>query len=524
MIELPDWLKSRGYLHISPQIDTRKNAIKLLRQINNEKFITQHAFYPLIHATIKNRRYKKDKETNVPSHFSIKTNGQVKSNAKERPLHYATHLDAIIFGCYAEKIQKKYEEHIGKVPELNNAITAYRKIPIPDDPNNKNKSTIHYAKEVFDEIKSRSQFSDDLVVLAFDIKSFFSSIDHKILYEQCAQLLGEKRLKPDYFAVLKAATRFSYILKDDFRKGKRKLKGRKAGFDEKYLAKTRKEKGINTFFDSPKAFRDSIKSGELKIYKNPFKNKQGKSIGIPQGLPISAILANLYLLKPDSEIVQKLVIERKCFYRRYSDDIIVICKTEEKEFVEKFVTEAIDQVKVEISKEKTEVFYFTNQVSNGNTSLHCYKETKGIRVPALLTYLGFEFNGRNTFIKSQNLSKFYRKMIYAVKGKANKAKKLTEMYPWMSPVIFKRQLYKTYADIPLDKIKVHHRWKTLVRNERGDFVIKSGVKIKQPKSNYMNYVKRASEIMNEPKIYNQIRKHYHILHSAMHKHLSKIKK
>ncbi|HEX8015252.1 MAG TPA: reverse transcriptase domain-containing protein, partial [Flavobacterium sp.] len=47
--------------------------------------------------------------------------------------------------------------------------------------------------------------------------------------------------------------------------------------------------------------------------------------GIPQGLPISAVLANLYLFDFDLDIVNRWVKPHNVYYRRYSDDIFIVC-------------------------------------------------------------------------------------------------------------------------------------------------------------------------------------------------------
>ena len=48
--------------------------------------------------------------------------------------------------------------------------------------------------------------------------------------------------------------------------------GRRKGFDEKKLCNIRKHKGYKCFFEDNKDFREHIKLGKLRIYKNPFYN------------------------------------------------------------------------------------------------------------------------------------------------------------------------------------------------------------------------------------------------------------
>jgi len=508
--EFPEWLKSKGYLHITAQIDVQNRGNEILSKVQNRDYVAKYAFYPLIHAIIKERKYKRIND-NRRAH-SYAENGQYKRSTKHRPLHYATHLDAIIFGYYAELLQIEYEKKVKTNSQLDSAIIAYRKIPIENE--STNKSTIHFAKEVFDEIKKRCHSDGDCCVLTFDIKSFFSSLNHLRLKKAWANLLDLDTLPNDHYNVFKAATKFSYILKDDLR-----LNTKRKEFDEKELARIRNEHGIQAFFDSPKSFREKINSGELKIHKYPFRNKDtGKPMGIPQGLPISAVLANLYLLEFDLKIIELITNKLNGYYRRYSDDIIVICKQSDAEYVENFVQNTIQEMDVEISGNKTEKFIFKLTDKKDISSIRLSKT--GSRQGAPLTYLGFEYNGKHILIKSANLAKFYRRMISSVKRKANRAKKIAEKTPGLKPYVFKQQLYRLYNTKPLSKVKIFTRWKKLKKNNLGKFQLITGKKSRIQKSNYLSYTYRASIILNDPAIMNQIKKHKKIFHQALHRHLN----
>lgn len=507
------WFKVKGYLHLSSKV--QRNRFKsLIKRIENPDYVSKFAFYPLLHVQIKERRYKK---VNGKRTHSFKNDaGEVESTAKIRPIHYANHVDSLIFGYYASLLQTHYEKYLEENPELSDTITAYRRIP--QEETDKNKSTIHFAKDVFDEIKKRSLFQNDVVVLAFDIKSFFSSLDHQILYKKWAELINKTKLPSDHFNVYKAATRFSFIYKDDLRRFKSKY-GRRKGFDEKQLAEIRNNYGIFSFFSNPSEFREAVHSGKIRVYKNPFKNKEGKSMGIPQGLPISAVLANLYLLEFDESIFNSLIKKENCFYRRYSDDIVVICKKEQMESVSEFVYSEMRKLKVEISKEKTEVFLFKNenrlQVYKLNLRTNLWDYNKP------LVYLGFEFYGYQTLIKSGNLSKFYRRMIYAVKRKSRRAHRISEKLIDEEPVLFKNQIRKLYWTQNLNKTTSKRTRKDLVKLDTGEFRVKVLKHSEVMRSNYLSYVRRASEIMEEPAILNQLRNHKKIFNQAVRKHFQK---
>ncbi|RAJ80264.1 reverse transcriptase (RNA-dependent DNA polymerase) [Chitinophaga dinghuensis] len=530
----PEWLKAKGYLHLTAQIDVNKGAKKIIDRIQAPSFIKKYSFYPLIHTVIKERRYKKD--NNGKRCHKYKKGNVVKRTAKSRPLHYATHMDAIIFGYYASLIQEKYELSLSKSTELNSSVTAYRKIPteVPG----KYKGTIHFAKEVFDEVRIKTKEWGECAVLAFDIESFFSTLNHDRLEKAWKDLFHFEELRADHKKVFQATTKFSYVLLKDLKKIQNKSSSNPKTFNEKRLAKIRNHFGKFSFFESNKEFREAIKTRLLPIYKNNFRDKGTKEvIGIPQGLPISAVLANLYLLEFDKRIVEEAVMGLGAFYRRYSDDIIVICPVETIEKIKDLVKKSLSECLVNLSLPKTEVFKYTlfstNELKN---NILCSKIKDGQVTPnSRLTYLGFEFDGNRTFIKSANLSRFYRRMMRAVRSKARLAIKLAE--PGVKPVIFIRQLYDLYSKYPLTQKVREKKYKKLVRNGLGEYrmVVEKRKRDRIPedtkdtlntyesrkdnkrmaKSNYWTYVDRASEIMQEPAISKQLKNQTKILTKAI---------
>ncbi len=520
----PSWLKSRGYIHITPKIDVYRRYQEIYSKVHSEKFVARHGFFPLIHSVIKERKYKK-----IPGGgraHSFKKGNEYKQTAKLRPLHYATHIDAMIFGCYAEKLLKLYEDELKLYPGLSDCVIAYRKIEVEeaeeedfveyDDENSHGKSTIHFAYEAFEEIKRRA--SDGCIVLMFDIKSFFSELNHKRLKKAWCDLLKVERLNQAHFNVFNAATNFRYILKDELRVEPQK-RGRRSGFDEKKLASIRKYNGVESFFSSIDDFKKAIENRDLKVYKQPFM-KKNRPVGIPQGLPISAVLANLYLLEFDKVILENIVNKAGGFYRRYSDDIMIICKPEEATEIEKFVLEEIQKSDVEISTDKTEKFLFSiKQISpriNRITSTLIGDDGKHPGKP--LTYLGFEFYGYRTLIKSANLAKYYRRMITSLKRKVNRADKRRYSHDG-DLILFPRQLKRIYNNINLNKEKVPKKKKILVKNAQGFYHFNFKPLPLKAGSNYLSYTRRASRIMQQPEIHKQIRNRRNIFYSAMAKHI-----
>lgn len=147
-----DWFKNRGYIHFSNKTSFREKK-RILNYLINKQNIANHSFYPLIFKEIKQRRYKESEFNGIirRSHKKIKGNKFVR-NTKIREILYATHIDAHIYSYYTQKIiTPKYEAYLKQFPELSKSITAYRQIKTEDEL--KFKNNVHFAKEVFSEIK-----------------------------------------------------------------------------------------------------------------------------------------------------------------------------------------------------------------------------------------------------------------------------------------------------------------------------------------------------------------------------------
>ncbi|MCF2488081.1 reverse transcriptase domain-containing protein [Dyadobacter sp. CY347] len=514
----PSWLRSRGYIHITPKLNVGKNIYKIYSQVTSPLYVEKHAFFPLVHSVIKERKFKKSPIfPKIRGHAHL-IKGEVKRSAKLRPLHYSTHIDSLIFGYYASVLQELYENELTKFPGLSECITAYRKIPIdPSDLLSKGKSTIHFANEAFKEITERA--NNGCSVLMFDIKSFFNEIDHDELKKSWRNLLDVPRLNAAHYNVFKASTDIRYILKDELRESWTRGK-KKTGFDEKKLASIRKNTGREAFYESTSALKDAIRRKEIRVYKNPFR-KDGKTVGIPQGLPISAVLANLYLLNFDKSILQNIVTKLNGFYRRYSDDIMIICQPEHKKEVTDFVTNSIMASLVEISTAKTEEYLFRkitiSPTKERISCIHISEDKCTIDKP--LAYLGFEFYGYMTLVKSANLAKFYRRMIFSVKRKCRRAKKIQISSDSEKPVIFRRRLRRKYSQLNLRKADETIRGTRLRKDIDSSFSFVKYEQDKEHNTNYFSYINKASLILDEPAIKDQLKKHNTIFNQAQSRHL-----
>ncbi|QXP69949.1 RNA-directed DNA polymerase (Reverse transcriptase) [Polaribacter sp. R2A056_3_33] len=489
-----DWFKDRGYPHFSNKTPMSVKE-KVKHYVFNPIKIAKHSFSPLIFKEIKQRRYKEscfDGELKR-SHKKLKE-GDLVSNTKIREILYATHMDAHVYSYYTQKIiTPKYESYLSKNKLLSESITAYRRIETED--NVKFKNNVHFAKDVFDEIKRR----ENCVALVLDIENFFPTLNHKKLKLAWAKILGNKTLPKDHYNLFKAVTRFSYVKLDD-------LKTKNNHFDEKQLAKNKKN-GKHTFFDNIQELLDS----EVIIHKNQKKNSDKKLIGIPQGLPISALLANMYMLAFDEAVINELSVKHDVFYRRYSDDIVVLCKENQIDFVEKFIIDEVAKIDLTISKEKTEITLFKTQ----NNRLQSFKinKDKSLQVNVPLNYLGFEFYGYQTLIKSKNLAQFYREMKQTVKRKHKRVEHIKEENLVDEAPLFKRKLYRLYSFKGVKSRKIPAK--------RTDFIngrAKTKYFDRKFRGNYLRYAYRASDDLNAPEIKRQLRNHWKILQKTMKKY------
>lgn len=122
-------------------------------------------------------------------------------------------------------------------------------------------------------------------------------------------------------------------------------------------------------------------------------------------------------------------------YRRYSDDIIIVCPKQFVKEIEDFIQEKITNLNLEIQKTKTERRYFFH----GPKGLICLGEENR---PAKLQYLGVELFGEKIILRHKGYARFERRMKSAVVSKILKSEE------YKTP-LFKRKIYETYS--PLGK-------------------------------------------------------------------------
>ncbi|OGU79317.1 MAG: hypothetical protein A2W11_03065 [Ignavibacteria bacterium RBG_16_35_7] len=432
MPETKEWLDKevklvrykRKYLHF----DRKVNPARIANQISNPEFIIKRAFWPFIESTINFQRYKKD----------IK-NGSRKIENKSRKICYASHFDSEIYSYYNFILSDHYEKKLLELGLADNII-AYRSIH--------KKCNIHFASEVFDKIKEIGSTT----VLTFDIEKFFDTLDHELLLKNWKFVSGVDHIPENQYAVFKSITKFASVKKEELEKL----------FDFGDMIKKR----IGRICSSIE-FREIVRKSRLI-------NKNTSGVGIPQGSPISGLLSNIYMIDFDIQIKNKIE-KLNGYYRRYSDDLIILCPPGNSEEIKNYIIDSIKSIsKLEINPDKTSVVIFTKNAEN---RLSASDENAK---PTSLQYLGFEFNGENLFIRSSSVSRYYRKMARGVK----KAKIQSKYSKSNKSKVFKRKLYRLYSHLG--------------------------------KRNFISYAYRSSIITKSLTIKKQLSKHWFKLHQKIY--------
>ena len=507
-----DWFKIKRYPHIGLPLDNRDRLKWIEKYVTNPDMVTKHSFLPFIHKTSKVKKFRKVYSAEhgaVSEKYKVGTKVLRKVAEKKRELFYASHLDSLIFSYYAKLLSDCYETKIkGNEYNLDEVVNAYRSVPIyPEKENSSNKCNIDFANDVF---KYAINYKEkEFTVLAFDISSFFDNLNHKLLREVWADVIGANKLPNDHFNVFKNITRFSHVdIVDIFEEFKERIYTRKINKFGELLEIRQKKVDRICYLRNQNAIAFCTKEEFLKLkgkLLQPSKTriKDGEKIyrdyGIPQGSPISSVLANIYLLHFDNTI-NKFITDNGGIYRRYSDDMVVVCPLKVKADLTYLVYSEIAKYKLEIQPTKTQIFQFKRE----NGKLHCGQEFEGkTNWDKNFIYLGFEFDGENVLLKSASLSGYYRKM----KRSVRRAKHFsTRTYNHNKGVIFKRRIFKKFS------YKGAKRTRKYVWNEDKKKFIKTDT---YNWGNFLSYAFKASNIMVNNKIKQQTKRHWNILNELI---------
>lgn len=382
----PLWYRSRGYLHFDLPVSFKKAR----NLVTNPDLVSKHAFFPLIDYVVESKKISKNKHTR-----------EIDVAVKERPIAYSAHMDSHIYAFYASLLSKKYENQLQSAG-LTECVLAFRGL---------GKSNIDFAFNAFEKIKAMGECS----AVALDLSKFFDTLDHTLLKQSWATLLGEEKLPADHFNVFKSITKFSKVNKINL-------------YKEFGISPNNPKNGRRRVCTAQE-FRDIVRK------KNLIKTNKC-SFGIPQGSPISALLSNIYMFDFDKEMKRYMDIHGGKYYR-YCDDMLFIVPTPLRDKVAGYAQKRIKSLNVSINTNKTE--------------LRNFKYKNGVLVAdKMLQYLGFMFDGENVYIRSSSLARFSEKMkrgIRLAKKTMNKYNSVRIEKGLPEKNLYKRKLYSRYTHL-----------------------------------------------------------------------------
>jgi hypothetical protein len=483
----PVWLKLKSYPHIEKKIEL-KDKTWVVRKAMNPRAFYVHCFLPFIHNQVTVRKFRKEKRpdgTRSPKR---------KADKKVREIFYANHLDSNIYAYYSWLLSSAYEAKL-ESRGISDCVTAYRKIK---GPSGAGKCNIDYASEVFNFIGEKCD--DKLIAITFDISSFFDNLNHQMLKKAWKDVLDVEELPPHHYNVFKNITRFSYVeLKDIFNEFKNDIKVKKL----KHLT----QKDVGSFcsvagFKTRIREKNLIKSNKLMRDEKDQSKFVKRDRGIPQGSPISAMLANIYLLDFDA-IVNVEAKKRDALYRRYSDDMVIVCREDDRDYFTGLLKREIKEFKLIIQDAKTQVFRYRKSENRliceeWNKELGQYLDNTNFE------YLGFYFDGKNVGLKSASLATYFRKM----KRSVRRHKYYQKRGKYKRGQLFRNKLHKSFTHIGMGrrliwkrKLNTTDEWEKSDRYEWGNFI---------------TYANKAHEKIGDQSIIDrQIRHHWQILHDKI---------
>ncbi len=370
--------RKKGYLHFDLRFWLPTRSKELHEILADPHGLDRHRFYPFVRWVVKTPRYKrnekgkKNKKGEVPKRIM---------SIKERPIAFASHFDALLYSYHAYQLNDIYQRFLA-ASDFSECVLAYR--------SDLGLNNIDFAREVFDFIYA----AGPCTAVALDVKSFFDTLQHARLKQNWCRVLGVEQLPADQYKIYRSLTKYSYVNRGAaLRALGIELRGRKG--------------------HKPPARICEDHELELLRRRNVITTN-AKPYGIPQGSPLSALLSNIYMIDFDKKL-NDAARGGGFIYRRYCDDIILVGPTLEVDAMKKLVYEQIEAIGLKIQPAKEEEVAFRlnekGELRGYNARL---ERDKGITQYRNLQYLGFEFDGVRTYIRSGSLARFYQRMMTKV--------------------------------------------------------------------------------------------------------------
>lgn len=329
-----------------------------------------------------------------------------KPDKKTRPIRYGARRDAYIFAFYRRKLSRLYEARLRSLG-IENCPIAYRQVSKAG--RGGGKCNIDFAKDAFDEIDRLG----DCVAVALDIKGYFENLDHRRIKQVWCDLLGVAELPPDHYAVFKNITKYHFVdQRTTYRRlGYFGLRDRNGEMVDGFLTPYRE---MPKQLCSNADFRAKICGGD-RAYPSIIQ-RNDLPYGVPQGAPISDLIANFYLLDFDV-VMAGYAKARGGRYMRYSDDILLVLPGAASE-----ASAAIDFATAEMRKHgselriketKTCVVQFQREANRLGFRHLTQRSDEAAKNG--FEYLGFRYDGRRVYVRDSTISRFYSKVASAAK-------------------------------------------------------------------------------------------------------------
>ncbi|MBP0465860.1 hypothetical protein J5Y09_18180 [Roseomonas sp. PWR1] len=356
-----DWFAPRNYPHFDRPVSDRSVAEGIVASFT--KSPEQYRFLPLISFKRWARRWRTDEKS-----------GRTRESWKKRPLAYCSNRDAHVLAYVGWELSAAYEEAL-KRAGLDNVVVGYRL----------GRSNVTTARDAFADV----QRLGTCTTIALDLKHFFDTIRHRVLKRCWEDVLGSG-LPPHHYAAFRAITRFALV-------------DRGACLKRLGLPPRTQSRKLPRPLCSPDAFRAAVRGRKTASGGGGLVEVNQNAFGIPQGTPMSAIAANVAMFRFDCAVAAEAARVGGT-YRRYSDDILLVCPPAAANSLLDFLRDAL-------------IRHCEGLTLNDDKTSRV--EFPGGRLPANvkhMQYLGFLFNGERAVLRASTISRFYGRMRRAVKS------------------------------------------------------------------------------------------------------------
>ena len=417
-----DWFRPKSYCHFDYRL-RQADRIDVEEYVSDPRNVVSHAFYPLL-------SFDKPKPKVVEC-----TDGRRRVDRTGfRQVSYAAHWDSHILAFYSHMLSARYEGQL-ELQGLSNEVIAFRCLTDPED--EAPMANIHFARRAFNDIRRIG----DCEVWAFDITKFFESLEPTRLKYVWGDLIGCRGLPEDHYKLWRYLTTAPSVK----------------------LSDVNRALNVN---GKPHIKRHARVCDESEFHKvvRPLINVSDKVLGrgIPQGTPISALLANIYMLDFD-RIISSIVKTSGGVYYRYCDDILIAIPPTEIN-IQETVRQQLKEIGLELNDRKTNFAKFE-------------RTAEGVRAEQPIQYLGFNFDGRPPSIRQSSISKHRAKARRAVFAHSRAYKEIAA-----------RSARAANQVGPMHTKTLNRRYRHF------------------GKRSFLRYAIRAAEVMNSPVIYSQAKK------------------